>query len=118
MSNPLKASRQVKRRKWRRERRAKQRFPSQLPIFITAGSKEIQGMTRDIGSEGVFFHVRDWPLQETRIEFRIGLPLGTIPAKSVSIMCKGWVLRVENEGEKTGVAATLDGITFVNATSL
>jgi len=104
---------------WHRERRAKQRFPSQLPIFVAhnLASEEIQGLTRDVSSAGVFFYVQDWPLKETRIEFRISLPLETIPARNISIMCKGWVVRVETEGERTGVASTLDDITFLKSTS-
>jgi len=102
----------------RKERRAKQRFPSQLPIFVgNPASGGIEGLTRDVSSEGVFFYVRDWPLKEARIEFRIGLPLDTIPARNVSIMCKGWVLRVETEEERTGVAATVEAVSFVNAAS-
>jgi len=104
---------------WHSERRAKQRFPSQLPIFITdnLASREIQGLTRDVSSQGVFFFVRKWPLEQTRIEIRMALPLGIVPAKKVFIQCKGWVLRVESEGHRTGVAATLEGITFANAAS-
>lgn len=104
---------------WHNERRAKQRFPSQLPIFITdnLASREIQGLTRDVSSEGVFFYVRKWPLEQTRIEIRMALPLGIVPAKNLFIRCKGWVLRVETEDKRTGIAATLDGITFVHAAS-
>jgi len=101
------------------ERRAKQRFPSQLPIFITdnLAAREIQGQTRDVSSEGVFFYVKTWPLEQTRIEIRMALPLGILPAKNVFISCKGWVLRVESEAQRTGIAATLESVTFVNAAS-
>jgi len=102
-----------------RERRAKRRFPTHLPIFTTRTPPpgEIQGVTRDVSSGGVFFYVSDWPLKETSIEFKIGLPLGTIPAKNVSAICKGRVVRVEMKGRRTGIAATIDDTTFLNPTS-
>jgi len=104
---------------WRNERRAKQRFPSELPVFIThsLASQEIEGVTRDVSSEGVFFYVRKWPREQTRIEIRMALPLGIEPAKNVFIRCTGWVLRVESEDQRTGVAATLEGVSFVKAAS-
>jgi hypothetical protein len=91
------------------QRRAKQRFPIQLPVVIKNTPTEIHGVSRDVSAAGIFFYTTgDEVLKESEpIEFMMILPLGT--AESIHIVCVGTVVRLEeDEDAKTGVAATID----------
>ena len=90
----------------RHERRAKSRFPMELPIVISpsAALPEMAGTTRDVSSCGVFFYVDAWPERLSQIEFALMF------SESTRVSCRGCVVRVEElvATGKTGVAATID----------
>jgi len=90
------------------ERRAKQRFPIQLPLVIRSAPSEIHGVSRDVSAGGVFFYTDNWPLGFSSIEFRMILPALITGRESVRVVCKGTVTRLEDLKGKTGVAATID----------
>jgi len=95
------------------ERRAKQRFPIQLPFAIGSASSAIHGVSRDVSAAGVFFYTDNWPLGFSPIEFRMILPAVITGTESIRVVCKGTVVRVEEDPQaKTGVAATIDSYTF------
>ncbi len=89
------------------DRRARQRFAVQLPIIVqnAASGGEIHGMTRDISSRGVFFYVDEWPLDVAAIECKLLLPAEFSGKKGMRALCRGNVVRVEPEAERTGIAA-------------
>jgi PilZ domain len=95
------------------ERRAKQRFPIQLPVVIRSAPSEIRGVSRDVSAAGVFFYTDHWPFGFSPIEFRMILPAQITGTESIRVVCKGTVVRVELDPQaKTGVATTIDSFTF------
>jgi hypothetical protein len=97
------------------ERRAKQRFPVQLPIVITGvrAGGEIQGVTRDVSASGVFFYSKDWPSGLSSIAFKMIFPAEITGSGSPRVTCKGTVVRLELSPQtRTGVAATIDSYEF------
>jgi PilZ domain len=97
------------------ERRAKQRFPVQVPIIIIGGPRggEIQGVTRDVSANGVFFYPKQWRSGLSSIAFKMIFPAEITGTESTRVVCKGTVVRLE-EGPRarTGVAATIDSYQF------
>lgn len=97
------------------ERRAKQRFPVQVPIVITTAPAggEIQGVTRDVSANGVFFYPKEWPSGLSSIAFKMIFPPEITGTKSTRVSCRGTVVRLELNAEtRTGVAATIDSYEF------
>lgn len=97
------------------ERRAKQRFPVQLPIVITGtpAGGEIQGVTRDVSASGVFFYPKEWPSGLSSIAFKMIFPAEITGTESARVVCKGMVVRLELTPQtRTGVAATIDSYEF------
>jgi hypothetical protein len=93
------------------ERRVKQRFLVHLPIVITAAPTrgEIQGVTRDVSANGVFFYPNHWPSGLQSIAFKMILPEEITGSESIRVTCKGTVVRLELTPEsRMGVAATID----------
>jgi hypothetical protein len=92
------------------ERRARQRFPTHVPIVITTIYGAIRGVARDVSSGGVFFYVDDWPPQDTAIEFKILLPSEITFSESERVVCRGRVVRIEPDtnARRTGIAVTID----------
>ena len=94
------------------ERRAKQRFPIQLPVVIQSAPREIHGVSRDVSAVGIFFYTDNWPLGFSPIEFRMILPAQITGTESTRVVCNGTVTRLEALKGKTGVAATIDSYAF------
>jgi len=95
------------------ERRAKQRFPVQLPVVIRSVPSEIHGVSRDVSAVGVFFYTDNWPSGFSPIEFRMIFPAEITGTEPTRVVCKGTVVRVEAGPQaKTGVATTIESYTF------
>ncbi len=97
------------------EKRAKQRFPVELPIVVAGASTggEIQGVTRDVSAKGVFFYAKQWPSGVSEIAFKMIFPREITGTESTRVTCKGTVVRVEeSRQDRTGVAATIDSYDF------
>lgn len=97
------------------ERRAKQRFPVQVPIVITGGlaGGEIQGVTRNVSANGVFFYPKEWPSGLSSIAFKMIFPPEITGMESRRVACKGTVVRSElTQQGRTGIAATIDSYEF------
>ncbi len=94
------------------EKRTRQRFPLQLPIVVAAGSDslELNGITRDVSSAGVFFYTKAWPPDKSSVEFKMVMPPELTGSTGARALCKGKVVRVESGSEfgVTGVAATIE----------
>jgi hypothetical protein len=89
------------------ELREAPRFPGVLPL-MTEGHK---GMTRDLSSSGVFFETDGSFSPGQSIEFTVVLE-HLYPDRPVCLKCKGAIVRVENNGQRIGVAATIDSYTI------
>ena len=98
------------------ERRSTRRFPMQVPVIICADGEiaEVQGVTRDISAEGVFFQVPEWPRKESAITFRIIVPKELTQGPPIRALCQGHVLRIEPDPStsRTGIAASIETYAF------
>ena len=112
------------------ERRVGQRFPYLLPLSLRqpAASLEGVGFTQDLSSRGVFFFT-DSPLTEgTEIEITLRMPSEITLGESMSVRCRGRILRVvrpsaklssdtSHAEAKIGVAVRLDGYEYLPESS-
>lgn len=89
------------------EKRRATRHRGALPVEIK-GSK---GVTRDFSDSGIFFETDKSFTAGQTIEFTIVLE-HVDPNRPVHLKCKGEIVRVEESGQKIGVAAAISTYTF------
>jgi hypothetical protein len=102
------------------ESRTGKRFPLELPIRIheADSADEMEGLTGNVSSAGVYVRANaPWKIG-SRVEFEITLPAEAAASKrDVQIRCRGRVIRVDNtevdSGGKCGVACIIDKYEFV-----
>lgn len=89
------------------EQRREPRHKGKLPVELGSG----KGITRDFSSSGIYF--------ETDRSFKPGQPIEfTIvlrhidPKSPVRLKCQGEIIRIEENGDKMGVAAAIESYTF------
>lgn len=101
--------------------RTGKRFPLELPIRIheTDSPEELEGVTGNVSSAGVYVRANaPWKIG-SRVEFEITLPAEAAAAEhDVQIRCRGRVIRVdkgatETEADRYGVACVIDKYEFV-----
>jgi hypothetical protein len=100
------------------DRRISHRFTLQLPITLVLPETglKVQGETRDISSNGVFFYANLPIAEHQEVELLMTLPY-EFAMSSVRVACRARVLRVElNElnGQK-GMAAAIQRFDFLEA---
>jgi hypothetical protein len=88
------------------------RFPVEEPVtasWSNGGTHEAVGQTRDLSTSGVFFYADFEPAQGSCIELVLTFPPEVTRAASVSVLCRGTVVRVEPgvEENTTGVAVEI-----------
>jgi hypothetical protein len=78
------------------ERRAGQRFPYLLPVFIRciASGVEARGFTQDLSSRGVFFFTDATFGEGAEIELTLKMPSEITLGDDMRVRCRGRVLRV------------------------
>jgi hypothetical protein len=83
-------------------KRSAKRIRIEVPVHLEPGS----GVTRDVSQSGVYF-LTDQP-------FSPGMPVSFIlkldyvfPGEPVHLRCRGKVVRVEEVGDRVGVAASI-----------
>ena len=91
------------------EARESPRFPGALPV-ITGSSK---GITRNLSSSGILFETDDFFFPGQAREFLIVLEY-LYPDRPAFIQCGGAIVRVEKNGKKTCVAATIDSYSIID----
>jgi hypothetical protein len=89
------------------ELRESPRCPGAIPVITEAG----KGITRDFSGSGVFFETNGSFSPGQSIEFSFVLE-HLYPDRPVCLKCKGAIVRVEKNGLKIGVAATIDSYTI------
>jgi hypothetical protein len=89
------------------EERREPRHKGKLPVELESG----KGITRDFSGSGIFF--------ETDRSFSPGQPIEFTlilehidPERPVRLKCLGEIIRVEDSGQKIGVAAAINSYTF------
>lgn len=85
------------------ERRRHDRHQVQLPVQMVCGD----GHTRDMSVSGAYIEapVFDIPVGE---EFTFTVTFGRGEGASWSLRCEGLVIRIENKGDRVGVAASIE----------
>jgi PilZ domain-containing protein len=78
------------------ERRAGQRFPFLLPVFVRdiSSGVEARGFTQDISSRGVFFFTDAAFTEGAPIELTLNMPSEITLGDDMRVRCSGSVLRV------------------------
>jgi hypothetical protein len=95
------------------ERRAGQRFPYLLPVFIrdTASGVEARGFTQDLSSRGVFFFTDATFGEGSEIELTLKMPSEITLGDDMRVRCRGRVLRVttpaNSQADSTQASAPL-----------
>ena len=100
-----------------KEQRRSQRFELSLPLTVLRASRgEINGPgeTRNLSSTGVYFVLSEVIELGSLLEFTVTLPDEISMAGPVRLLCKGKVIRVEQqERAQVGVAATIERYEFL-----
>ena len=89
------------------EKRRATRHQGKLPVKL----KDAKGITRDFSSSGIFFETDKSFTLGQPIEFTIMLEHAD-PEGPIRMKCRGEIVRVEESGQKIGVAATIDTYSF------
>jgi len=89
------------------EKRRAPRHQGKLPVKLKGG----KGITRNFSSSGIFFETDRSFSPGQPIEFTIMLEHAD-PAGHIRMKCQGEIVRVEESGQKIGVAATIDSYEF------
>ena len=85
------------------------RFPLKLALHLKTEDGMVEATTRDISSNGILFVTTYLPKIGNRIEFTMDMPSEVMGWTSdVSIQCTGRVVRHQNSGQETMVAAVID----------
>jgi hypothetical protein len=83
-------------------KRSAQRVRVEVPVHLGQGS----GVTRDVSHSGVYFFTDQTFSPGMPVSFALELDY-VFPGEPVYLHCRGEVVRVEDAGEKRGVAASI-----------
>lgn len=73
--------------------------------------KDGQGITRDFSSSGIFFETDKSFTQGQPIDFTIALE-NVDPDRLVRVKCRGKIIRIEEGGQRIGVAVAISSYNF------
>jgi hypothetical protein len=91
------------------EKRASQRIQVEVPVYIG----QEQATTRDVSWSGIYF-LADQPFVEGGIlNFSLDLT-HALPGKPIKLDCQGEVLRIEQHGERFGIAAKINNFQYLH----
>ncbi|HEY0338160.1 MAG TPA: PilZ domain-containing protein [Burkholderiales bacterium] len=86
--------------------RKDERFKTELPLKLEGGA----GVVRNVSASGIYF-VTDVALQEGQpVEFT--LEFENFPSSAIAVNCIARIVRVEQQGARTGVAAAISSFEF------
>lgn len=89
------------------EERKATRYKVRVPVVFESG----EGFTRDCSVSGIYFETdRSFSIGQS-IEFTLLLEYVN-DADSVRVKCLGEIIRLGKNGDKAGVAATIDSCSF------
>lgn len=83
-------------------KRSAKRILVEMPVHLDQGT----GVTRDVSQSGVFFFTDQAFAPGTTFNFVLELD-HVFSGESVKIHCRGEVVRVEEDGERKGVAVSI-----------
>ena len=98
------------------DRRKAPRFALSLPVRTPGpGPGSVLGVTKDIGSGGLYFHteLEQWNAGD-RIDFTFDFP-APISDPPVKTLCRGTVMRSERAESLHGIAVRIDRFSILDA---
>ena len=94
------------------EKRREERIRLEVPVMLVNG----MGMSRDISASAIYFLTDEFLPPGNPVNFLVRLD-HACPGKPLQLDCRGQVLRVEEEGEKFGIAGSFRECWFSNSTA-
>ncbi len=91
------------------EKRASQRIHVEVPIYI--GHEK--AVTRDVSWTGIYFLTDQSFFEGTDLNFSLDLSYA-LPGKTIKLDCQGEVIRIEQLGEKFGIAAKINNFQYLH----
>jgi hypothetical protein len=85
--------------------------PMQVPVKVRHQGSEMEGLTRDLSSSGIFLYAEGGMKAGSKLELVLMLPPGLGIGSGGWTLCEASVVRVEeSDGKGVGIAATLERI--------
>lgn len=81
--------------------RSADRFDTELPIEIDG----VPSLTRNISATGMYIETYTHQTPGSRVHFTVEV---VVRGQNLKLVCEGEVVRVEQKGDKTGIAIKLD----------
>ena len=91
------------------DKRASQRIQVEVPVYIG----QEKAVTRDISWSGIYFLTDQSFVEGGALSFSLDLTYA-LPGKPIKLDCQGEVIRVEQRGEKFGIAAKINNFQYLN----
>jgi hypothetical protein len=91
------------------EKRASQRIQLEVPIYI--GHE--RAVTRNISWAGIYFLTDQSFVEGGDLSFSLDLTYA-LPGKTIKLDCQGEVVRIEQRGEKFGIAARINDFQYLH----
>jgi hypothetical protein len=85
------------------EKRSSQRLQVEIPVYI--GQEET--ITRDVSCSGIYF------VEGDDLNFSLEL-IYALPGKQIKLGCQGEAVRIEQRGEKFGIAAKINSFQYIH----
>lgn len=97
------------------EKRSTRRFSLELPVTLVDSEHGITtAQTRDVSSRGVYIYLESEIAEGVPLEFVMTLPTEITLSDPIRVRCAGRVLRVENDGDRQGVAVSIERYDFMS----
>ena len=78
-----------------------------MPLRLERG----EGVVRNVSANGIYF-VTDVPLEQGK-PMKLTFEFQSLPNGSIQVNCMARVVRLEEQGGMTGVAASIDSFEFI-----
>ena len=91
------------------EKRASQRIQVEVPVYIG----DEKATTRDVSWSGIYFLTDQSFAEGGLLNFSLDLTYA-LPGKPIKLDCQGEVIRIEQRGEKFGIAAKINNFQYLH----
>lgn len=91
------------------EKRASQRIQVEIPVYLG----QEKAITRDVSWTGIYFLTDQTLDQGGSLNFSLDLNYA-LPGKAIKLDCQGEVIRIEQLGDKFGVAAKINDFQYLH----
>ena len=91
------------------EKRSLQRIHVEIPVYI--GQEET--ITRDVSCYGIYFQTDQSFVEGDDLNFSLEL-IYALPGKQIKLGCQGEAVRIEQCGDKFGIAAKINSFQYIH----